>query len=98
MKYGQSARWYLGWVYLMLAAGCASGPVEATKEQQKSQHKDEYVMVQTTGSLLPRRVKISEGLKHENLKIEGADSPTLNQLEKTQMIQTDKFYRGSGSK
>ena len=55
-------------------------------------------MVQTTGSLLPRRVKISEGLKNENLKIEGADSPTLNQLEKTQMIQTDKFYRGSGSK
>ena len=82
----------------ILLGGCQSKPTGEPVGQQRAQPKDEYVMVQTTGSLLPRRVKISEGLKNENLKIEGADSPTLNQLEKTQMIQTDKFYRGSGSK
>jgi hypothetical protein len=66
-----------------LFAGCAS------KTREETADGDRYILVQETGSLIPKRVKVGRaGDAGHNLKVEGSDSPTLNQMARKQMLDS----------
>lgn len=77
-----------------LLASCATTPqaTTATTPQQ-----EEYVSVEVTGSLLPRRIKKSQAAQ-ENITVEGPDSPTLNQIDKTQQLQLKKLQQAGSAR
>jgi hypothetical protein len=62
----------------LLFGGCST-QADPTANGAKAAD-DEYVMVQSTGSLIPRRVKKSQP-NADGVRIENGNSPTLKDIE-----------------